>query len=404
MTRRPPIPAHGPRGVGRVHRVTGPWEAWDVATAGLPLPLAVVDLEAFDANAADLRRRAGGTPIRVASKSVRCRTLLERVLSQPGFAGVMAYAVPEALWLVSSGVDDVFVAYPSVDRDALAAVAADERAAAQVTVTVDSEDHVELLASLPRPHGLRVALDVDSSLRIGPAHLGVRRSPLRSPRQVAGLAQAAERAGLTVAGLMFYDAQIAGLPDSSPAVRLVKRRSAQSLLERRGAIVAAVRAVADLAFVNGGGTGSLHVTGQDPAVTELAAGSGLYGPTLFDGYDDFSPRPAAAFALPVVRRPGRGFATAFGGGYVASGPPGWSRVPSPFRSSGLRLLRTEAAGEVQTPLQGKAARHLSLGDRVWFRHAKAGELCERFDQLHLVEGTVLVESVPTYRGEGKNFG
>jgi D-serine deaminase-like pyridoxal phosphate-dependent protein len=316
----------------------------------------------------------------------------------------MAYAVPEALWLVDGGVEDVFVAYPSVDRAALAALAGDERAAAAVTVTIDSEEHVDLLASLARPHGLRVALDVDASLRVGPVHLGVRRSPLRSPRQTRALALAAQRAGLTVAGLMFYDAQIAGLPDSSAAVRLVKRRSAQSLLERRAEVVAAVRAVADLAFVNGGGTGSLHVTGQDPVVTELAAGSGLYGPTLFDGYDDFTPRPAAAFALPVVRRPGRGFATVFGGGYVASGPPGWSRVPSPLHPTGVRLLRAEAAGEVQTPLQGRAASQLRLGDRVWFRHAKAGELCERFDELHLVQGRSLVESVPTYRGEGKNFG
>jgi D-serine deaminase-like pyridoxal phosphate-dependent protein len=384
--------------------VTRSWDAWDEATAGLQAPFAVVDLDAFDANAADLRRRAGGTPIRVASKSVRCRPLLERVLSQPGFAGVMAYAVPEAHWLVSEGVDDVFVAYPSVDRSALAAVALDERAAAQVTVTIDSRDHVELLAALHLPHGLRVAVDVDSSLRLGAVHLGVRRSPLRTPRQVVDVVTAAQRAGLDVVGLMFYDAQIAGLPDSSAAVRLVKRRSAESLMRRRGEVVAAVRAVADLAFVNGGGTGSLHVTGQDPAVTELAAGSGLYGPTLFDGYDDFHPRPAAAFALPVVRRPGRGFVTAFGGGYVASGPPGWSRVPAPHLPKGLKLLRTEATGEVQTPLQGRVARDLRLGDRVWLRHAKAGELCERFDALHLVSGPTLVGTVPTYRGEGRNFG
>jgi hypothetical protein len=121
---------------------------------------------------------------------------------------------------------------------------------------------------------------------------------------------------------MFYDAQIAGLPDSSVAVRLVKRASASSLLRRRHEIVEAVRTVTELEFVNGGGTGSLHVTGHDPVVTELAAGSGLYGPGLFDGYDAFTPRPAAAFALPVVRRPGPGVATAFSGGYIASGPPG----------------------------------------------------------------------------------
>jgi D-serine deaminase-like pyridoxal phosphate-dependent protein len=366
--------------------------------------LAVVDLAAFDANAADLVRRAGGLPVRVASKSVRCRALLERVLSRPGFEGVMAYAAAEAAWLVASGVDDVFVAYPSVDLAALAEVAADERTATRVTLTVDSVEHVHLLAGLDRPHGLRVAVDVDSSLRVGPAHLGVRRSPLRTPAEVQAVARAAQSAGLSVVGLMFYDAQIAGLPDSSPAVRLVKRRSAQSLLQRRADVVRAVREVTDLRFVNGGGTGSLHVTGRDPVVTELAAGSGLYGPTLFDGYDDFSPRPAAAFALPVVRRPGRGFATAFGGGYIASGPPGWSRVPRPFGREGVRLLRAEGAGEVQTPLQGKGTRDLRLGDRVWFRYAKAGEMCERFDQLHLVQGDQLVDTVPTYRGEGRNFG
>jgi D-serine deaminase-like pyridoxal phosphate-dependent protein len=377
---------------------------WDEATAGIRAPLAVVDLDAFDANAADLTRRAAGLPIRVASKSVRCRALLERVLSQPGFHGAMAYAAAEASWLVTSGVDDVFVAYPSVDRAALAAVAGDERAAAQVTLTIDSLDHVELLAGVARPHGMRVAVDVDASLRVGPVHLGVRRSPVRSPAEVLRVVRAASAAGLSVVGLMFYDAQIAGLPDSSRAVRLVKRRSAQSLLERRAAVVSAVRQVADLEFVNGGGTGSLHVTGRDPVVTELAAGSGLFGPTLFDGYDDFSPQPAAAFALPVVRRPARGFATAFGGGYIASGPPGWSRVPRPFGREGVRLVRAEGAGEVQTPVHGKGTRDLRLGDRVWFRYAKAGEMCERFDELHLVRGAQLVETIPTYRGEGRNFG
>ncbi len=379
-------------------------QTWDVATAGLPAPLAIVDLDAFAANADDLVRRAGGHPVRVASKSVRCRALLRRALDWPGFSGVMAYAVREALWLVDRGFDDVFVAYPSVDREALARLAADQRAATEVTVAIDSPEHIELLAGLDRPHPLRVAIDVDASLRIGSLHLGVRRSPVREPAAAVTLAQAAQRAGLSVTGLMFYDAQIAGLPDSSPAVRLVKARSAASLLHRRAEVVAAVREVADLAFVNGGGTGSLHVTGLDSSITELAAGSGLYGPALFDGYRDFAPRPAAAFALPVTRRPGLGFVTTFSGGYVASGPPGWSRVPKVHDAMKLRLLRAEGTGEVQTPLRGRAADSLRIGDRVWFRHAKAGELAERFDAFHLLSGGRLVETVPTYRGEGQNFG
>jgi hypothetical protein len=55
---------------------------------------------------------------------------------------------------------------------------------------------------------------------------------------------------------------------------------------------------------------------------------------------------------------------------------------------------------VQTPLIGPAADGLAVGGRAWLRHAKAGELCERFTQLHLVEGDRVTETVPTYRGEG----
>jgi D-serine deaminase-like pyridoxal phosphate-dependent protein len=387
--------------LGTVGEVTGSWER---ATAGRAAPLAVVDLEAFDANAADLLRRAGGKPVRVASKSVRCRALLRRVLDRPGFRGVMAYSVREALWLASDGFTDLFVAYPSADREALEAVAGNGHTAAQVTVTVDSVEHVAFLAALRRPHPLRVAVDVDASLRVGPVHLGVRRSPLRTAGQVVSVARAARAAGLDVVGLMFYDAQVAGLPDSSPAVRLVKARSTRDLLGRRAEVVAAVSEVTWLEFVNGGGTGSIHVAARDPSLTELAAGSGLFGPTLFDGYRSFRPRPAAAFALPVVRRPAPGVVTVAGGGYIASGPPGWSRSPSVLAPRGLRLLRAEGAGEVQTPLRGRTADGLSIGDRVWFRHAKAGELCERFDQLHLVRGGELVDRVPTYRGEAANFG
>lgn len=280
------------------------------ATAALGAPLAALDVAAFDANAADLARRAGGLPIRVASKSLRCRDALTRVLALPGFSGVMAYALPEALWLVGHGLADVFVAYPTVDRDALARLAADEAALAAVSLAVDSVEHVEFLAAaLPAGTPLRVAIDVDCSVRIGPAHLGVRRSPVRTASDAVTVVRAAQAAGFTVVGAMFYDAQVAGLPDASAAVRWLKRRTLSELPDRRAAVVAALRSVAELAFVNGGGTGSLETFGGDGSVTELAAGSGLYGPTLFDGYRAFRPRPALQFALPVVRRPARGVVT-----------------------------------------------------------------------------------------------
>ena len=156
----------------------------------------------------------------------------------------------------------------------------------------------------------------------------------------------------------------------------MQRGSARELAARRASVVQAVRAVAPLRFVNGGGTGSVEATASEALVTEVAAGSGLFAPALFDTYRAFTPRPAAFFALPVVRRPSARVATVLGGGYPASGPAGRDRLPRPV-ARGLRLDRQEGAGEVQTPLRGPAAAGLRIGDRVWMRHAKAGELCER---------------------------
>ncbi len=379
-------------------------QALTAATADLDPPLAALDLAALDANAGDLLRRAGGKPVRVASKSVRCRWVLERVLARPGFAGVLAYSLREASWLARFGVRDVLMGYPSVDRAALAELGADPGLTAAITLMIDDPAQVALLRGCVPDAPVRVCLDVDASLRIGRLHLGVRRSPLRTPADAAALSRVADAAGLRVAGVMFYEAQIAGLQDSSPAVRLMKKRSAAELGRRRRSVVEAVeKVVGALEIVNSGGTGSLEVSSADPAVTEVSAGSGLFVPTLFDHYDAFEARPALYFALPVVRRPAPGIATLSGGGYIASGPAGRTRLPTPALR-GLELLGTEGAGEVQTPVRGRAAGALRIGDRVWFRHAKAGELGERFDAIHVVEDGAVTASVPTYRGEGKNFG
>jgi D-serine deaminase-like pyridoxal phosphate-dependent protein len=183
----------------------------------------------------------------------------------------------------------------------------------------------------------------------------------------------------------------------------MQRSSAAELAERRAAIVAAVKEIAQLEFVNGGGTGSIERTAAEDAITEIGAGSGLFLPRLFDGYRDVTGQPAALFALPVVRRPGPGVVTVLGGGYVASGVPGHDRLPQPYLPRNLRYDPQEGAGEVQTPLLGAAADELAVGYRVWFRHAKAGELCEHFGELQLVQGDTVTAAAPTYRGEGRTF-
>ncbi|GAA2053824.1 amino acid deaminase/aldolase [Catenulispora yoronensis] len=391
----------------------------DTATAALEPPFAAVDLDAFHANAADLTRRAAGKPIRVASKSVRCRALLEEVLALPGYQGILGFTLPEALWLAECGFDDIVVAYPSADRAAYARLAGDAAALAAVTVMIDSVDHLDLIekavagadggAGAP----IRVCIDIDAAFHAagGRVRIGARRSPLHTPAQVAAMArEVVRRDSFKLVGLMAYESQIAGVGDAPPgrplrgaAIRAMQSRSARELAARRAAIVDAVRTLAPLEFVNGGGTGSIERTTAEDAVTEIAAGSGLYQPWLFDSYRAFRGRPAALFALPVVRRPGPEVATALGGGYPASGVAGKDRLPQPYLPPGLSYDPNEAAGEVQTPLLGKVAATLRVGDRVWFRHTKAGELCERFDTLYLISGDEVVRSVPTYRGEGKTF-
>ena len=385
------------------------------ATEHLDPPFAVVDLDAFDANATELAHRAAGlATIRLASKSVRSRELIGRAIRHEGYRGILAFTLPEALWLAEDH-EDVVIGYPTTDRAALKRLASDERAAARVTLMIDSIgqlDFVDEVVGLSRPD-LRVCIDLDASLELagGRVHLGPYRSPVHSPRQAAALARAVrERPGFRLAGLMSYEGQIAGLGDNQPgsllrraAIRAMQRVSAGELADRRAAVVAAVEAVAPLEFVNGGGTGSIEQTAAEHVITEIGAGSGLYGPGLFDFYRRFRPRPAAYFVMSVVRRPSPRIATVLGGGWIASGPPGLDRQPTLTWPLGLRTNPREGTGEVQTPVLGAAAHGLRLGDHVWFRHAKAGELCERVNTLHLVSGAEIVDEVATYRGEGHAF-
>jgi D-serine deaminase-like pyridoxal phosphate-dependent protein len=372
--------------------------------ASVPLPAALCDLEALDRNVDKLVAGLGDRPVtmRVATKSVRHVGLLWRILARGAdrIRGLMAYAAGELPLLVEAGFDDLLLAYP-VARPAEALLVAEAVArGATCRAVVDEAAQVLLLAEAARQRDVVIPLDVDVSWRVGPLHLGVRRSPIRSAQAAVALAElVAATPGVALGGVMAYEAQIAGMRDTDVARRFIKARSRPLAVGRRAEVVAALREAGHaVPLVNGGGTGSVAFTAGDDSVTEVTAGSGFLCSHLFDGY---GLEPAAWFALAVVRRSDEGFVTCAGGGYVASGAMGADRLPVVDHPQGLVPLSLEGWGEVQTPFRWRGSGAApALGQIVLGRHAKAGELAERFATYHLVRGDTIVASEPTYRGMG----
>ena len=398
------------------------WESWRRLLAERRLPAVVVDLDALDRNVERIVAAMGQAPVtlRIASKSIRHPGLLRRILAAGGdrFRGLMCYAAGEAALLAEQGFDDLLIAYPfgcAADAHEIARLSA---AGTRIWATVDDEAQIALLSDAATRAGavVELCLDVDLSWRpaAGALHLGVRRSPIRGAADALRIARAAaESRGVALTAVVAYEAQIAGMRDHNPSSRwmdpirqLVKRGSRPVALDRRREVVEALRAAGvALEVVNGGGTGSVAFTARDPSVTEIAAGSGFLCPHLFDGYHGLHLEPAALFALPIVRRSDADHVTCFGGGYIASGAAGPDRLPVVHLPAGLEPVDLEGFGEVQTPFRWRGAGDPpGIGDPVLCRHAKAGELAERFTSFLLVRSGQVVAEEPTYRGLGGCFG
>lgn len=394
------------------------------ALADVPRPCAFVDLDALEANVDKLiaPAQAAGKTVRTASKSLRCRELLTRIEERAdgAVAGVMAYAAAEAEWLVEHGATDVFVAYPTGQRsDALAMARANLPDGVFAAIVVDDPAHLDLLDAAAAEVGSTVPVIVEIDLAFRPlggaAHLGARRSPLHDAASVLSLArQAEDRAHLRFGGVMGYESHIAGVQDAnpfSPLMNLPKRWLKAADKGRVARLRAEIAAGLDAAglggrLFNGGGTGSVAWTSEEPHITEVAAGSGFIDPHLFDYFAHMKRdplTPAIGFSLQVVRVPGPGIVTAHGGGYVASGEAGPDKLPVPWLPHGIGFVPMEGAGEVQTPITVPAGVSLGIGDPVFLRHAKGGELAEHVDRYALIRGDAVVGWAPTYRGEGKCF-
>jgi D-serine deaminase-like pyridoxal phosphate-dependent protein len=406
-----PIPANPPMPLPPQHY---DYAYYKGVFSGRAMPFAYLDLDLLEQNVRQIVARAGGKRIRLASKSLRSVSVLQRLLAaDPSIQGVMSYTAREAAYLAKQGIDDLLIGYPCWHELDIVTIAQATVAGAHITLMIDSVAHVEQIERIAQRYDVRLplCLDLDMSLLVPGLHFGAWRSPIRTPEQARPIIERIlQSQHVWLDGIMGYEAQVAGVGNRYPGqlmknalVRFLQRRSVADVALRRAAIFDLIKSYnLPLRFVNGGGTGSITTTRSELAVTEITVGSGFYAPGLFDNYD-FRYQPAAGFAIEIVRRAAPNIYTCLGGGYVASGAAGKDKLPKPSLPAGARLDSLEAAGEVQTPIVYNGPVPLSVGDPIFLRHSKAGELCERFTHLLLVSNGAIADEVTTYRGDGQCF-
>ncbi len=379
------------------------------------LPAAFVDLNALELNINSIAKRASGTRIRIASKSVRCVEMLRRIeAGAEHFKGFMTYHADETAHLFRSGLNDFLLAYPVFQEQHIRTLCEIVKEGAELRVMVDLKAQVDQLQRVAKEMNvtLGVCIDLDMSVDFPGVHFGVRRSSVTTPEAAVQLAKhILEQPNLKLDALMGYEAQIAGVGDAVPGkalmnsvIRFLKRLSIPKIAERRAKAVQGIEALGcKLEIVNAGGTGSIESSIAEAVVTEVTAGSGFYSSHLFDNYSNFRHQPAVGFAIEITRHPTPEIWTCLGGGYTASGPAGPDKAVKPWLPTGAKLTANEQAGEVQTPVIYTGPEQLHIGDPILMRHAKAGEICERFKTHLLIENGDVVGEVPTYRGEGQCF-
>lgn len=381
------------------------------------MPLAWCDVDLLDKNIEDIAARAHGKnkTIRVASKSVRCTYVLKRILEKNSvYKGLMCFTGREALFLLEQGFDDILLGYPIVNKEEIFDLCVASKNGKKIMLMVDCDEHLQIINTIAKQVGVtqRLCIDVDMSSDFPGIHFGVMRSPITTAAKGMRLVDRFESySNIALSGVMGYEAQVAGLGEMNPVnglknyvIPILKKRSILDYSKRRQEIVAYIKSKNHpLEIVNAGGTGSIESSKQEDWVTEITVGSGFFSPALFDYYKNFRHLPAAGFAAQIVRKPKPNYYTCLGGGYIASGPTGKDKQPKPYLPEGVKLTDNEATGEVQTPFEYTGPEKIDIGDAILFRHSKAGEICERFNDLHIISEGKIIDKVLTYRGQGQCF-
>jgi D-serine deaminase-like pyridoxal phosphate-dependent protein len=382
---------------------------------GVSLPCAFINWNAFEQNVKAIAVKSNGKKIRIATKSIRSIQVLKYILnSDKCFQGLMCYNPHEAVLLTENGFDDILIGYPTIDEKGINSLVQQIKKGKLITFMVDSIEQINLLEHIGAKNDITfsVCLDIDMSYDILGFHFGVRRSPLKTIKDIIPLLTfLLTTLNVKLDGLMGYEAQIAGIGDkikrkflSNNIIRLLKKSSIKELAKRRKEIVKHIEKDGfQLRFINGGGTGSLHTTSLEEKVTEVTVGSAFYSPTLFDHFQHFQYEPAIGFALPIVRIPKKNYYTCASGGFIASGAVGRDKLPTPYSPKKCKLLQLEGAGEVQTPIFYRGTEKLNIGDAILFRPSKAGEIAERFPYFYIIKDNKMIDQFPTYRGDGGCF-
>jgi D-serine deaminase-like pyridoxal phosphate-dependent protein len=379
-------------------------------------PLAYVDLNLLDKNIEIIiQRNTLSKNIRLATKSIRSIDILKYIFSKSEiFKGLMAYDAREAAMLSVKGFDDILIAYPEVDERKIQDCIIEIQKGKQIIFMIDQIAHLQILQKIAKKNNCRIpiCIDIDLSSTFPFIYFGVYRSSIKTINDVENIIQKIqEYENLKLVGIMGYEAQIAGLGDNfvnekikSAIIKFLKKISLKSISKKRNEIQNLLQKKnINIQWHNGGGTGSIETTTKDAGITEVTVGSGFFQSHLFDNYTNFKHYPSAGFVLQITRKPTPNIITCNGGGYIASGATNANKLPKPYMPYGLSLIKDEGAGEVQTPLLLKQNMNLNIGDLVFFRHAKAGELCEHFNELYLLRNGKVENIVKTYRGEGFKF-
>lgn len=378
-------------------------------------PLAFLDMDMLEKNIADINKRANGKKIRVASKSVRCIEVL-KILSRQcaNYIGLMSFTGAETLYLLENGFDNILLGYPTIDKKHIENLCPYIAEGKKIYFMADLEEHISVIQEIAKANNViaDICIDIDMSSSFPGLHFGVYRSAINSVEKLDKLTDFIKKCDhVRLQAIMGYEAQIAGVGENvkgktlmNNIISFLKKRSIKDLRKRRKECFDLLIAKGfDIQLVNGGGTGSLESTTEEHEVTEVTVGSGFYSSHLFDLYTDFKHEPTVAFMLDITRHPRENIFTCAGGGYVASGATDPNKLPKPYLPKGMKLLSNEGAGEVQTPFVYTGNEKLKVGDAVIFRHSKAGEICERFNELHVVSKGKIIDVFKTYRGDGRCF-